>query len=206
MPAGGHGHPRRPGRDGRKPRGAIAPGSPSSAPDAGPNYLATMAVGKPSPRCAEVPAARRPCRRARRTDAKLVDTGPATLSEGTAQQAPIGDVRGRANLLSTKRWESFGEDAGAACSGRSRFDEPRERQGRPGIELSATPKPPRASASSAPKNKLFSPGLGDPHFYRDASEKGHRRPPFIGPTSAQLFAHQSRWSTTPPRRCFSVMA
>ena len=79
----------------------LPPGLTSSALTQASNYLATMAVGKT---LAEVRAEVRRQRAAHVAELdeltqKLVDTGLATLSEGSAQQAPTVIVRGRANLL-----------------------------------------------------------------------------------------------------------
>jgi heat-inducible transcriptional repressor len=80
---------------------ALPPGLTSSALTQASNYLANIAVGRT---LAEARAEVRRQRAARIAELdeltqRLVDTGLATLSEGTAQQAPTVIVRGRANLL-----------------------------------------------------------------------------------------------------------
>ena len=80
---------------------ALPPGLTSSALTQASNYLANIAVGKT---LAETRAAVRAQRAERVAELdeltqKLVDTGLATLSEGSAQQAPTVIVRGRSNLL-----------------------------------------------------------------------------------------------------------
>jgi heat-inducible transcriptional repressor len=79
----------------------LPPGLTASALTQASNYLANLAAGKT---IAEVRAAVRSQRAERVAELdeltqKLVDTGLATLSEGTAQQAPTVIVRGRSNLL-----------------------------------------------------------------------------------------------------------
>ena len=80
----------------------LPPGLTASALTQASNYLASIAVGKT---LAEARAAvRAAAGRARVAELdeltqKLVDTGLATLSEGSAAQAPTVIVRGRSNLL-----------------------------------------------------------------------------------------------------------
>jgi heat-inducible transcriptional repressor len=80
---------------------ALPPGLTSSALTQASNYLANLAAGKT---IAEVRAAVRAQRAEHVAELdeltqKLVDTGLATLSEGSAAQAPTVIVRGRSNLL-----------------------------------------------------------------------------------------------------------
>ncbi len=79
----------------------LPPGLTSSALTQASNYLANIAVGRT---LAEARAEVKRQRAARIAELdeltqRLVDTGLATLSEGSAQQAPTVIVRGRANLL-----------------------------------------------------------------------------------------------------------
>ena len=79
----------------------LPPGLTASALTQASNYLASIAVGKT---LAEARAALRTQRAERMAELdeltqKLVETGLATLSEGSAMQAPTVIVRGRSNLL-----------------------------------------------------------------------------------------------------------
>ena len=80
---------------------ALPPGLTSSALTQASNYLANIAVGKTLAETRAVVRAQRAERVAELDELtqKLVDTGLATLSEGSAQQAPTVIVRGRSNLL-----------------------------------------------------------------------------------------------------------
>jgi heat-inducible transcriptional repressor len=79
----------------------LPPGLTSSALTQASNYLANIAVGKTLAEARAEVGRQRAARVAELDELtqKLVDTGLATLTEGTAQQAPTVIVRGRANLL-----------------------------------------------------------------------------------------------------------
>ena len=79
----------------------LPPGLTASALTQASNYLANIAIGKTLAEARAAVAAQRTARIAELDELtqKLVDTGLATLSEGTAAQAPTVIVRGRSNLL-----------------------------------------------------------------------------------------------------------
>jgi heat-inducible transcriptional repressor len=85
----------------------LPPGLTSSALTQASNYLGTLAAGRTLAE-ARTEVSRQRAQRVAELDVltqKLVETGLATLSEGSAQQAPTVIVRGRANLL-TETMES----------------------------------------------------------------------------------------------------
>ena len=79
----------------------LPPGLTASALTQASNYLANIAIGKTLAEARAAVAAQRTARIAELDELtqKLVDTGLATLSEGTTAQAPTVIVRGRSNLL-----------------------------------------------------------------------------------------------------------
>jgi heat-inducible transcriptional repressor len=80
---------------------ALPPGLAANALTQASNYLATIALGKTLAETRATVAQQRAARVAELDELtqRLVDTGLATLSEGSAAQAPTVIVRGRSNLL-----------------------------------------------------------------------------------------------------------
>ncbi len=157
----------------------LPPGLTTSALTQASNYLANLAAGKT---IAEVRSAVRAQRAERIAELdeltqKLVDTGLATLSEGTPQQTPTVIVRGRSNLLN----ETMESEELARM--RRLFDELERQEGL--IELLGdADKGDGVRIFIGSENKLFSLSGSSVILspYRDANEKVIGVLGVIGPT------------------------
>ena len=157
----------------------LPPGLTSSALTQASNYLANIAVGKTLAEARTAVSARRAERVAELDELtqRLVDTGLATLSEGSAIQSPTVIVRGRANLLNeTMESEELSRM-------RRLFDELEQQEGL--IELLGdAEKADGVRIFIGSENKLFSLSGSSVILspYRDANEKVIGVLGVIGPT------------------------
>ena len=172
----------------------LPPGLTASALTQASNYLATIAVGRTLAE-ARAEVTRQRAQRIAELDEltqRLVDTGLATLSEGSTAQAPTVIVRGRSNLLNDAM------ESEELNRMRRLFDELERQDGL--IDLlgdAETADGVRIFIGS--ENKLFSLSGSSVILspYRDASEKVIGVLGVIGPTPT--IPASSRWSTIPPR-------
>jgi heat-inducible transcriptional repressor len=157
----------------------LPPGLTASALTQASNYLANLAVGKTLAEARTEVSRQRAARVAELDELtqRLVDTGLATLSEGTTQQAPTVIVRGRSNLLNDAM-ES--EELGRM---RRLFDELERQEGL--IELLGdAEKADGVRIFIGSENKLFSLSGSSVILspYKDANEKVIGVLGVIGPT------------------------